>query len=77
MDEQNLAPFCPEVGSGPQGHIPPLKPAEINLALTSEDLREFQEIWRRAFKEELTLGQARSHASKLIELYAMLARIKG
>jgi hypothetical protein len=43
------------------------------MELTDEELREFSAIWKKAFKEELALGDARHYASQLIELYALLA----
>jgi hypothetical protein len=44
------------------------------MQLTDEELQEFQEIWKRNFKEEISLGDARHCASQLIELYTQLAK---
>lgn len=43
------------------------------MELTDEDLTEFIEIWKDEFKEDLSLGDARHHASQLLELYMLLA----
>lgn len=42
--------------------------------LTDEDIREFQDIWKRTFKEKISDGDARFTARRLLHLYAMLAR---
>jgi hypothetical protein len=44
------------------------------MELTDEELHEFQAIWKRTFKEDLSLGDARQCASQLIELYTQLAK---
>jgi hypothetical protein len=44
------------------------------MELTDEELQEFCAIWERAFKEEISIGDARHCASQLIELYARLAK---
>ena len=44
------------------------------MQLTDDDLREFSAIWQREFNEELTIAAAREHASRLLELYAVLAK---
>lgn len=44
------------------------------MHLSDEDIREFREIWKREFHEELTIEEARHHASRLLELYALLAK---
>lgn len=43
------------------------------MELTDEDLKEFIAIWKAEFQEELSLGDARHHASQLMELYLVLA----
>ena len=43
-------------------------------ALSDEDIAEFQEIYRRAFNEDLSAGEARIMAGNLLELYSVLAR---
>jgi hypothetical protein len=45
-----------------------------DMQLNDEDVREFQEIWKRTFKEDIALGDARHCASQLIELYTQLAK---
>ena len=44
------------------------------MDLTSEDIREFQDIWLEEFKESLSVADARQRFHELIELYALLAR---
>jgi hypothetical protein len=46
----------------------------LSMKLTDEELQEFCQIWKKAFKEELLLGEARNRALQLIELYAQLAK---
>lgn len=43
------------------------------MQLSDDDLREFCEIWKQEFGEELTPAEARHHASQLLELYMLLA----
>ena len=43
------------------------------MELSAEDIREFVEIWREEFGEEIPAGDARHRASRLIELFAVLA----
>jgi hypothetical protein len=44
------------------------------MKLSDEDIAEFQEVWKRAFGEDLDAGEARNIAHNLLELYAALAR---
>ena len=44
------------------------------MELTDEELQEFRDIWRRTFKEDIPIGDARQRALELIELYAQLAK---
>ena len=44
------------------------------MELTSEDIKEFIEIWREEFKEEIGIPEARHRGSQLLELYTVLAR---
>lgn len=45
-----------------------------SMHLDEASLREFAEIWRQEFGETLSLDEARHHASRLLELYALLYR---
>ena len=52
-----------------------LSPAMVSgMQLTDEEIREFQEIWKRTFNEDIAIGDARHCASQLIELYTQLAK---
>ena len=42
--------------------------------LTDDGIHEFQEIWRKAFKEDISEADARARAHELFELYTVLAR---
>lgn len=42
------------------------------MQLTEEDIREFQVIWRKEFKEEISFERARREASLVLELYSIL-----
>ena len=44
------------------------------MNLSENDLQEFSRIWREEFHEEISLKEARQHASELLELYLILAR---
>src|SRR5262245_32741445 len=44
------------------------------MRLTDQDIQEFGDIWKRAFKEDLSRTDARHHASQLLELFALLAK---
>jgi hypothetical protein len=44
------------------------------MELTDGELQEFCAIWKKTFKEDLAIGDARQCASQLIELYAQLAK---
>ncbi len=44
------------------------------MELTHEELQEFRTIWKKVFKEEITISDARQCALQLIELYAQLAK---
>lgn len=43
------------------------------MQLEEADIREFADLWREEFGEEISLGEARAHASQLLELYSLLA----
>ena len=43
-------------------------------SLNDEDVCEFQEIYRKAFHEDLSEGEARIMAQNLINLYLVLSR---
>jgi len=45
------------------------------MILVEDDIREFARIWQAEFNEKLTVEDARSHASQLLELYALLAGV--
>ena len=47
---------------------------EDHLGLTDKDIEEFRELWKKEFKEELTMDQARSEARRLMEFYLLLAK---
>lgn len=42
------------------------------MQLTDDDIREFQEIWKKEFKEEISFEQARREAALVLELYSIL-----
>jgi hypothetical protein len=44
------------------------------MELTDQELQEFRDIWKKVFKEEISIGDARHCAFQLIELYARLAK---
>lgn len=44
------------------------------MQLNDDDLREFKAIWEDEFGEEITDDVAREAASRLLELYRVLAR---
>jgi hypothetical protein len=44
------------------------------VKLTDQDLKEFCQIWKEEFDEEISIEEARQHASSLLELYSVLAR---
>lgn len=44
------------------------------MELGDDDIREFADLWKQEFGETLSQGDARYHASQLMELYAALAR---
>lgn len=46
----------------------------IVMRLNDDDLREFKAIWKDEFGEEITDDVAREAASRLLELYRVLAR---
>jgi len=44
------------------------------MQFDDKEIREFAEIWRDEFSEQLTLEEARSKASRLVEFFATLRR---
>ena len=44
------------------------------MQLTDDDIREFQMIWSKEVKEELSLEEARSRANEIIEFYMIMAQ---
>lgn len=44
------------------------------MTFNDEELREFIEIWRDECGEQLTLEEARSRATQLVEFFATLRR---
>jgi hypothetical protein len=44
------------------------------MQLKDDDLKEFVAIWKRVFNEEISLADARHHASQLVTLYLALAK---
>jgi hypothetical protein len=44
------------------------------MQLKDDDLQEFCAIWKRVFNEEISLADARHHASQLVTLYLALAK---
>lgn len=42
------------------------------IKLDEHDLREFADLWRAEFGEEITAEEARHHASQLLELCLLL-----
>jgi hypothetical protein len=44
------------------------------MQFDDEEIREFADIWRDEFNEQLTLAEARSKASRLVEFFATLRR---
>jgi hypothetical protein len=44
------------------------------MQLKDDDLKEFVAIWKRVFNEEISLADARHHASQLLTLYLALAK---
>jgi len=45
------------------------------MQLEDEDIREFIQIWEEEFHETLAPDAARHHASQLLELYALIAKL--
>jgi hypothetical protein len=43
------------------------------MDLDEADIREFADLWKHEFREDLTSDEARHHASLLIELYVAIA----
>lgn len=46
----------------------------IVMQLNDDDIREFKAIWKDEFGEEITDDVAREAASRVLELYRVLAR---
>ena len=46
----------------------------FGMQLDDQDIREFIALWKEEFDEDLTLDEARHHASQLLELFWLLAR---
>jgi hypothetical protein len=44
------------------------------MELYEQDIREFTEIWKKEFNEDLSLDEARYHATQLLELFWRLVR---
>ena len=44
------------------------------MQLEESEVKEFAELWKREFNEDLSLDAARLQASLLLELYVRLAR---
>jgi hypothetical protein len=44
------------------------------IDLTPEEIANFRDLWREAFNEELTAGEAKIKAEQLMGLYGQLAR---
>lgn len=44
------------------------------MQLTDDDIREFQEIWKAEFNEEITADRARTEGTLLLELFVLLAK---
>jgi hypothetical protein len=44
------------------------------MQFKDDDLKEFVAIWKRVFNEEISLADARHHASQLVTLYLALAK---
>jgi hypothetical protein len=42
------------------------------MELTDDDIREYQEIWKREFGEEISTEEARRSASQVLELFRLL-----
>lgn len=42
------------------------------MELTDDDIREYQEIWKKEFGEEISAEEARLSASQVIELFRLL-----
>jgi hypothetical protein len=49
-------------------------PTIAPMDLDERDVREFAEIWKKEFKEDLTLEEARRNGSQLVELFSLLAK---
>jgi hypothetical protein len=45
------------------------------MVLEEDDIREFIELWKEEFGEVLSTDEARYHASRFLELYALLANV--
>ena len=46
----------------------------VERSLTEVDIQEFIEIYKKIFKEEISLKDGREMATRVLELYAALAR---
>lgn len=44
------------------------------MELDEQDVREFAEIWKKEFNEDLSPDEARYHASQLLELFWLLVQ---
>jgi hypothetical protein len=44
------------------------------MELDERDIREFTEIWKQEFNEDLSPDEARHNASQLLELFSLLAK---
>ena len=44
------------------------------MELNDEEIREFADIWKKEFNEDLTPDKARYNASRLLELFWLLTR---
>jgi hypothetical protein len=49
-------------------------PRMQRMEIDEQDIREFTEIWKREFKEDLSPDEARSSATRLLELFWLLAQ---
>lgn len=65
--------------SGKEARLHPFSPIayRYDMQLGEEDIREFAEIWHQEFGERLAPEEARHHASRLLEIYWILARPPG
>jgi hypothetical protein len=44
------------------------------VKITEDDIRKFQDIWRKVFAEEISADEARAHIERLDALYLLLYR---